>query len=80
MAKKLYHKISDLIQFRQNMPKPENQTEDEMVTSDFLESSTEGVTSDDQISYKRTDDDETNEDIKKNRSWMDEGSASRMKS
>ncbi|XP_018044451.1 PREDICTED: uncharacterized protein LOC108684573 [Atta colombica] len=51
-----------------------------MVTSDFLESSTEGVTSDDQISYKRTDDDETNEDIKKNKSWMDEGSASRMKS
>ncbi|XP_018347415.1 PREDICTED: uncharacterized protein LOC108751630 isoform X1 [Trachymyrmex septentrionalis] len=38
------------------MTEPENQTEDEAVTSDFLESGTEDVTTDDQIPYKSTDD------------------------
>ncbi|XP_018359681.1 PREDICTED: uncharacterized protein LOC108758934 isoform X1 [Trachymyrmex cornetzi] len=61
------------------MTEPESQTEDETVSSDFLESGTEGVTSDDQIAYKSTDD-ETNEDTKKKRLRMDKRSASGMKS
>jgi len=65
------------------MTEPETQTEDETVTSDFLEEVkkdttdtdvTEDATSD-QVStkYKSTDyESETNEDTRK-RPWMDEG-------
>jgi len=64
------------------MTEPETQTEDETVTSDYLEEVkkdttdtdvTEDATSDQVSKYKSTDyESETNEDTRK-RPWMDEG-------
>ncbi|XP_018405507.1 PREDICTED: uncharacterized protein LOC108781891 isoform X1 [Cyphomyrmex costatus] len=64
------------------MTEPESQTEDETEASDtFGESGTESVTSDGRIPSKyHSIKDETNEDTKKKRPWMDKGFTSEMKS